>query len=352
MLTGEPPGSSRRMRLRASTPSQRSGASSARQASPARQVQTPRLQTPTKADAERAKVESDRRAAAQAAKNERLMREKELEMRQLERSRSAHHSASTLRANMSAAMLAQRTQLRSQRLDNTAEVKRMQEALKKERDEQRAKWRARGKQLNNLCIQSRNAAAKAHDRVREHNLLEAHRSTAERLDLFRQSAEAQSALNDAKRIMAERVRREAGLNVVRRALTMASAERMDTASNIRERSEHDTLEAEAARLRQLEAHKLAACRVELEASPERVRELKHVESARKAGLTGGLRRQYRAFEVSPPLCPAPLTFHHGTLKEMRRAPRLPALTVFLPASLSVCLLRAPGIGIGATHRGD
>ena len=37
--------------------------------------------------------------------------------------------------------------LRSQRLDNTAEVKLMQEALKKERDEQRAKWRDRGKQL-------------------------------------------------------------------------------------------------------------------------------------------------------------------------------------------------------------
>ena len=174
----------------------------------------------------------------------------------------------------------------------------MGEALRREREEQRAKWRARGRQLNNLCVQSRNAASKAHCRVREHNLLEAHRSTAERLDMFRQSAEAQSALNDAKRMMAERVRREAGIGVVRVALTRANTEKNDAASSIRERSERDTLEAEAGRLQHLESHKHSACRVELEASPERVRELKSVEAARKASLTGGLRRQYRAFEVS------------------------------------------------------
>ena len=46
----------------------------------------------------------------------------------------------------------------------------------------------------------------------------------------------------------------------------------------------------------MEAHKQAACSVELAASPERVRELKNVEASRKAALAGSLRRQYRAFE--------------------------------------------------------
>ena len=193
--------------------------------------------------------------------------------------------------------MAQKEQLRQQRKDATDEVRKANEALRRERDEQRAKWRARGRQLNSMCAQSRDAASKAHSRVREHNLLEAHRATAERLEMFRQSAEAQSALNDAKRMMAERVRREAGLSVVRVALTKANAERTDAAASLRERSERDTLSAEAGRLQKLEAHKLSACRVELEASPDRVRELKSVEAARKAGLAGGLRRQSRAFEV-------------------------------------------------------
>lgn len=266
-------------------------AASARAASPRR------VQTPTKADAERAKVAAERLAAAQALKDERLARERQLEQRQQERARSAHHAASVLRANTTAALTAQRAEVRQLRRSASADVKRTQEELKKQREEQQTKWKARGKKLNEIAAQSRDSASKAQNRVREHNLLEAHRSTAERLEMFRQSAEAQSALNDAKRMMAERVRREAGLGIVRLALTRASAERADTASTIRERSERDTLKAEAIRMRDLEAHKLAACRVELEASPERIRELKSVEAARKAGLTSSLRRQYRAFEV-------------------------------------------------------
>ena len=243
-------------------------------------------------------MESERRATASKAKDDRIRRESTLEELQLQHLSSRHLAASTLRATTTAAVMAQRTEASVARRDATDEVKKMGEALRREREEQRAKWRARGRQLNNLCVQSRNAASKAHSRVREHNLLEAHRSTAERLDMFRQSAEAQSALNDAKRMMAERVRREAGIGVVRVALTRANTEKNDAASSIRERSERDTLEAEAGRLQHLESHKHSACRVELEASPERVRELKSVEAARKASLTGGLRRQYRAFEVS------------------------------------------------------
>jgi len=146
-------------------------------------------------------------------------------------------------------------------------------------------------------METRSAANDARNRVREDNLTEAHRSTAERLHLFRQSAETQASLNDAKRMMAERVRREAGLDVVRGALTRASSERASLAAELRSRSTRDTHAAETARQLDLEAHKASACRVELEASPERVRELKGVEAARKAGLTGGLRRQYRAMEV-------------------------------------------------------
>ena len=84
-------------------------AASARAASPRR------VQTPTKADAERAKVAAERLAAAQALKDERLARERQLEQRQQERARSAHHAASVLRANTTAALTAQRAEVRQLR---------------------------------------------------------------------------------------------------------------------------------------------------------------------------------------------------------------------------------------------
>jgi len=194
--------------------------------------QTPRSQTPTKAETERSKVEGERRLAAQAAKDQRAQREALLQQQQREWCRKAHYAASALRATTTAAVMAQQAELRRQRRSATEEVKVHGDALRRQRDDQRTQWRARGQQLNHMCMATRNAANDARNRVREDNLTEAHRSTAERLHLFRQSAQAQANLNDAKRMMAERVR-----------------------------------------------------------------ELTGVEAARKAGLTGGLRRQYRAMEA-------------------------------------------------------
>ena len=136
------------------------------------------------------------------------------------------------------------------------------------------------------------------DQLRERNLSEAHRSTAELLDMFRKGAEAQTAVNDTKRMMAERVRREAGMSVVSGARCQATSERAQSANRMRLRSERDALEAETNKHQDLEAHRSSAYRVELAASPERVRQLKTIEAERKASLTGGLRRQYRALEVT------------------------------------------------------
>ena len=115
--------------------------------------------------------------------------------------------------------------------------------------------------------------------------------------MFRQSAEAQNALNDGKRSMAERVRREAGLKVVRSALARASEERGLSAAELRKRSERDMVEAELQHMQDISQKQAMASRVELEASPDRVRELKGIEARRKAGLTGALRSQQRALEV-------------------------------------------------------
>ena len=67
--------------------------------------------TCTKAERERLKLESDRRAAAAKAKGERMAREALLEQRQQERCQTAHRAASTLRANTTAAVMAQRAEL-------------------------------------------------------------------------------------------------------------------------------------------------------------------------------------------------------------------------------------------------
>lgn len=298
------PGSAR-LKFRAATPPARlggaSGSQSARSFSSARggrSPMTPRTAAAmTKAEAERAKVERERHAAAQAQKEHRQQREQLLEQRQHERCRSVHHSASTLRANTTAAVMAQRAGTLAEKRDMTDEVKQQEESLRRARDEQRAKWRARGKQLNSMCLETRHNATRARNRVREANLMEAHRSTAERLDLFRHSAEVQSLLNDSKRLMAERVKREAGLDVVRTALKRSSAERGQQAQQIRAQSGAIANRAEQNRQAEIDAHKLAASRIELVASPERIRELRGIEHQRKSGLTGGLRRQYRAFEA-------------------------------------------------------
>lgn len=251
----------------------------------------------TRAEQERAKLEAERRAAAQKAKDERAAREALLEQRQQERCHSMHHLASALRANSSAAVLAQKTQLQRQRRGATDDVKQANDALRRQRNEQRAHWRAHGRQLNDQCVQTRNAASHARDQLRERNLSDAHRSTAELLDRFRQGAEAQTAFNDAKRMMANRVRKQAGLSVVRGARDQATIEKMEAAAALRFRAEQDALDAETSRQRHLETHRASAYRIELEASPERVRQLKVIEAERRASLTGGLRRQNRAREA-------------------------------------------------------
>ena len=92
----------------------------------------------------------------------------------------------------------------------------------------------------------------------------------------------------------------------REAVTRATTERMDSASAVRERSGRAALVASNVRQQQLDAHRASAYRIELEASPMRVHQLKKVEAERKAGITDGLRRQYRALEVrAAPPSPAP-----------------------------------------------
>ena len=274
-------------------PSGSQSARSARSSLSSRGQQTPRTpRTLTRADAERAKVERERHAAAQAQKEGRHEREALLEQRQHERCRSVHHSASTLRANTTAAVTAQRAGVVAAKRNLSEEVKQHEDALRRQREA--ARQRAR-RHLNSMCLESRHAATRA--TACAGGLLEAHRSTAERLDLFRQSAEVQSHLNDSKRLMAEKVKKEAGLDVVRSALKRSSSERGMQAQALREQSGAFASRAEARRQAELEAHKVAASRIELIASPERVRELRGVEHQRKAGLTGGLRRQYRAFEA-------------------------------------------------------
>lgn len=62
-------------------------------------------------------------------------------------------------------------------------------------------------------------------------------------------------------------------------------------------SNENLLHAECERLRTSQARQALASRVELQASPQRVRNLKDVEARRKAGLTNALRCQNRAFEA-------------------------------------------------------
>jgi len=255
------------------------------------------LGTPTRADSERAKVEAERRAAAQAAKDERQRREALLQQRQRARCNSVHHAACALRANTIAAVTEQAAEVQRQRHGAASEVKRSVDELKRLRTEQRTNWSEHGRSVNASAVATRRAASSARSNVREHNLSEAHRASAERLDMFRQSAEAQGALNDGKRLMAERVRREAGRDVVRGALTRLTTERGANAAELRKQSSAHTLDAEYSRLQISQAKQASASRVEVQASPARVRELKGVETRRKVGLTGALRDQYRAFEA-------------------------------------------------------
>jgi len=297
------PGSSTRPRLRAATPPARMP-SSARGSSYGgyshrswRTSETPRSGTPTRADSERSRVEDQRRAAAQALKEERLQREAMLEERQRAQCSSAHRSASALRANTSAAVTVQAAQVQRKRQNVANEVKRSVDEMKRQREEQRAQWNAHGRAVGAAAAATRRAASSARNHLRASNLSDAQRSCAERLDMFRQSADAQGALNEGKRLMAERVRREAGLDVVRGALSRASNERSASATRLRNRSQNDLVEMELARLQATQTKQQLASRIELEASPDRVRELKGVEARRKAGLTGALRDQYRAFEA-------------------------------------------------------
>ena len=262
-----------------------------------RTAETPRLGTPTRADSERAKVEAKRRAEAQAAKDERLRREALLQQRQRARCNSVHHAACELRANTSAAVRAQRSSAEQQRSSAALEVKRAVEELRQQLVEQKAQWTDHGREVYRSALATRRAASSARNNVREHNLSEAHRASAERLDLFRQSAEAQSALNDGKRLMAERVRREAGLGVVRGAFSRLTSERGANAAELRRKSEAYMLDAEYGRLQTSQSKVASARGVELVASPARVRQLKSVEERRKAGLTGALREQNRALEA-------------------------------------------------------
>jgi hypothetical protein len=97
--------------------------------------------------------------------------------------------------------------------------------------------------------------------------------------------------------MAERVRREAGLGVVRGAFSRLASERGANAAELRRKSEAYMLDAEYGRLQTSQTKVASARGVELVASPARVRQLKSVEERRKAGLTGALREQNRALEA-------------------------------------------------------
>lgn len=158
-----------------------------------------------------------------------------LQQRQLAQSNSNHRSASTLRATTVAAVTEQAAQVQRQRQDAAAQVKRSAEEIKRQREELRALWNQRGREMHASVVATRHAASTARNNVREHNLSEAHHASAQRLDMFRQCADAQSALSDGKRLMAERVRREAGRDVVRGALSRLSSERAANAAELRKR---------------------------------------------------------------------------------------------------------------------
>ena len=286
-------------------------------------------------------MEQQRRAAAQAAKQARLAREALLEQRQRDRCNSVHHAACALRANTIAAVTEQLGEVHRTRLNAANEVKQLESELRRQRDEQRTQWKSQGRSSYEGAVATRGAASSARNNVRENNLSEAHRASAERLDMFRQSAEAQSALNEGKRTMAERVKREAGLKVVRSALSRASVERSRSAAELRKRSQRDMVEAEMQRMREVQFKQAAATRVELEASPDRVRELKGVEARRKAALSGALRSQHRAFEVRAERLACPL-------EPPPRASPAPRARVLAHRRLPRALLpRAPRAGPGA-----
>ena len=251
----------------------------------------------TKAMEERAKLESERRAAVQRCKDEKAAREAGFLQEQQQRSASARRYASTLRASQSAGWLAKRAEVHGRRREAAEGVKDERDRLRAQRDELRAQWRAHGREMCEAANESRHAASDARSELRERNLSEAHRATAELLDMFRHGAESQSAFNDAKRLMAERVRKEAGHSAVRAARSKAAADRANSASRAREKAERVAAKADARKQQQLEAHRAAAYRIELEASAERVRQLKEAEAERKASLTGALRRQKLALEA-------------------------------------------------------
>ena len=220
-----------------------------------------------------------------------------LEERQRERCNSVHLAACALRANILTAVTEKTATVQRQRLGAASEVKEEVAELKRQRNEACADWSRHGRAVSARVAATRRGASRARNGVREHNLSEAHRASAERLDMFKQSAEAQSALSEGKRLMAERVRREAGLQVVRSALSRASFERGLEAERLRRSSQNNNVSAELGRIETTQTKQLSASRVELQASPQRLRELKGIEARRKAGLTGALRSQYRAFEV-------------------------------------------------------
>ena len=208
-----------------------------------------------------------------------------------------HREASILRANQTAAVMAKKAEVNNRNRGDFQQTMQLREELRKQRDDLKAQWRAHGKQLNDMAAATRNAANHARNQVRERNLSDAHRSTAELLDMFRQGAESQNAISDEKRMMADRVRREVGIEVVRSAQRRSKRERAKSARSLREASEKVELQAAAARLAALEGHRNTAYRIELTASPERVRQLKSLEAQRKANMTGGLRRQNQALEA-------------------------------------------------------
>ena len=251
----------------------------------------------TKAHAEVGRLESERRAAVQKLKDEKATRETALRDRMKVQQKEAQRSASMLRASTTAAVMSQKAQMRGARKDGSEELKQHRDALRRQREEQNREFRANAKLLNDKAVASRNAATNARNELRERNLSDAHKSTAELLEKFREGSEAQNSINDTKRMLAEKVRKEAGLEVVRGAISKANAEKMASATELRKGSERAAVDAEMGRMQHLEANKASAYRMELAASPERVRQLKTVEAKRKANMGNGLRRQYRALEA-------------------------------------------------------
>ena len=62
------------------------------------------------------------------------------------------------------------SELRGQRRSTFDDVKHHRDALRQQRDAQRAEWRAHGKRLNDQCVVTRNAANHAKNQLRERNL--------------------------------------------------------------------------------------------------------------------------------------------------------------------------------------